>query len=156
MARQIGVARSQRVAMAVLLALIAVAGCSITGHGHRVGQAKQPSTTPVSATSAINCGHFKVINGPHPGGVSAAGWTCFANAIRARKVGILHLALTSVEGNPVFTTFTSRADGRVDVVTDSSQDPFSSGGKHTQTCTGLDPDPAARRLLFFKFCTPVT
>ena len=85
--------------------------------------------------------------------MTVAGWSCFADAIRARKVAALHLTQTTTEGDPVFLTFTSRPDGRVDVITDSSHDRFGGSGNQKQTCWDLDPRPAAKRLLFFKACT---
>jgi hypothetical protein len=123
--------------------VLAATGCSSDHPSDRV------------AAGTTNCGSYQAVNGPRPGGVTDAGWTCVATAMHERRPAILRLTQTTTEGDPVRMTFTVRPDGRVDVVTDATHDRFAGSGSRIQkeTCTRLDPRPVAKRLLFFESCS---
>jgi len=70
--------------------------------------------------------------------------------VRARTVATLSVTMSTVEGDPIRTTYRSRTDGRVDVVTDGRKDRYGPRKVTTRVClAGEHPE-----TLEFGTCEP--
>jgi hypothetical protein len=61
---------------------------------------------------------------------------CFLNALTANKPARLEVSFPTTEGDPITQTYQHLEAGRVQVVTDATQDRLGSGKIETQVCTG--------------------
>jgi len=107
--------------------LVAVSACGSP-------EAAAPLPLPPSASasgSALDCGVFVLDQGES---VPAAAGRCLLEALAAGQPARLRVTSPTTEGDPIPTTYTTRPDGRVDVVVDTRQDQFGPRSVTRQTC----------------------
>jgi hypothetical protein len=134
-------------------AAIAVVAASGGVPGRSAARAGDP--TPVAARSGAvvrDCGAF--VRTVDAGGITAAGWQCFTDAMAGGGSARLRFTQYTTEGDPVVATYTTAGDGAATVLTDSRRDKFAGIGARmqTETCRRPDPRPVARGM--FLECTP--
>ena len=100
-----------------------------------------------SSSAVADCGTFNLSQGE---GLPDSAIRCFIEAVQARRPARLKETRPSVEGHPNLETYVAGADGRVQVTTDSRQDPFGTQGITRKTCTG---PTAAEGWLRFAQCS---
>ncbi|MFI5891033.1 DUF4362 domain-containing protein [Actinoplanes sp. NPDC051513] len=104
-----------------------------------------PAPTPGGTT---DCGAFDLGMGM---GLPDDAARCLVEAARAGRPARLVVTRSTTEGDPIPVTYTTRADGKVDVVTDSREDAFGQQEITSETCTG----PAVGQYgIDFTTCTP--
>ena len=136
----------------VLLALpLALGACEATGPETATPPAGSPTARSDAgvAPDLTDCGTWTVGQGDR---LAAQAADCLRDATRDRRPARLVVTFPTTEGDPITTSYLVRADGRVEVTTDSRRDRFGSGRIERQTCQGLRPD--ASRPVFTDCSTP--
>lgn len=97
--------------------------------------AERPAAVPgtaASGTAAVaDCGTFTLDQGEEMPDAAAR---CLVDAAAAHRPARLHVTSPTVEGDPIPTTYVARADGRVDLITDTRLDKFGARGITLSTC----------------------
>lgn len=105
--------------------------------------------SPTAAPSAADCGTHDL---GHRSDLPAATLACFLDAVRGHRPAVLRVTRLTVEGDPVFFTYTVLLDGTVDVVTDHRQDSFGGRGVIREVCA--NPSPAGVPFTFARCSSP--
>ena len=106
--------------------LVAVSAC---GSPEAAAPLSPPSAS--GSGSVLDCGVFVLDQGET---VPAAAGRCLLEALSAGQPARLRVTSPTTEGDPIPTTYTTRPDGRVDVVVDTRQDQFGPRSVTRQTC----------------------
>ncbi|MDQ1700713.1 MAG: hypothetical protein QOG34_2576 [Frankiaceae bacterium] len=107
------------------------------------GSSHHPRTQPDLA-GAPDCGVF--VRAANSGGITAAGWSCFTNAMSDGRSARLRLAAFTTEGDPTFVTYTTTGNGAATVLTDARLDKYRGNALQTEVCRRPDPRPVARGM----------
>jgi len=149
-------ARRRRTATAVVagvaVAAVVSAGVVFAGRDGAAPPAAPPASPAPLAAGARDCGSLTL----HQGGVvPAAAVTCLAGALSGGSSARLVVTAPTVEGDPIVTTYLTKAGGHVSVTTDARADTY--GGSGTKyfvaDCTGLDGSVPAGPIVHFASCT---
>ncbi|WP_433824835.1 DUF4362 domain-containing protein [Actinoplanes sp. CA-015351] len=84
------------------------------------------------SAAAGDCGSFDLHQGEEVPGDAV---TCLLDAFTAKRVATLKVTSPTTEGDPIPVTYATRADGRIDVTTDSRQDNFGTQIIERVTCS---------------------
>jgi hypothetical protein len=132
--------------LAPVLAWLTLAACGGSGTSP---QAAATGADPGSTVVVTDCGTFDLGQGDSLPEFAAR---CLVEAVRARQPARLHVTRPTTEGDPIPVTYTTGADGRVEVVTDARQDRFGAQVITREICTG----PIAAHQLAFAQCSEPT
>jgi hypothetical protein len=100
-----------------------------------------------SGPPPADCGAFDLGLADH---LPATAARCLIDAAKAGRPARLKVTRSTDEGDPIPVTYTARADGSVEVLTDTRQDAFGDQKITSETCTGPS---AADYGIDFAACT---
>jgi hypothetical protein len=120
-----------RAAAAVLLVVLALAGCGT--------EDAEPEGDPGGAQSSQSdndCGSYESLNQP-PTPEQEAMNRCLLDAFESGGPASLKVTLATVEGDAITHYFSVTEPGTVQVIVDGTKDRFGAGRWSASTCTGL-------------------
>ena len=116
-----------------LISAAALAGCSAKGAASSPAPAASSApAAPAASAASTDCGTFVLGQG---GRVPDDATRCLAEALIAGGRAQLKVTRPTVEGDPIPITYTTRPDGKLDVLTDTRKDHFGAQRVTRQTCT---------------------
>jgi len=127
-------------------ACLTLAACGGPDHSPQVSALKTVRSAIVSMT---DCGTFNLSQGER---LLESAARCLVDAVQAGHPARLKVTSPTTEGDPIPVTYTAGADGRVEVITDSTQDGFGTQVITSQTCT----EPTVAPELRFAQCSDPT
>ncbi|MBB2949223.1 hypothetical protein FB565_009028 [Actinoplanes lutulentus] len=116
--------------------LLAVACLAACGDGAPAAAPYTPGASHFAATTD-DCGTFDLDQGED---VPEDAATCLLDAFTAQRVVTMKATFPTTEGDPIPVTYTTRADGRIDVTTDSRADGLGTPIIERETCSALTWD----------------
>ena len=91
-------------------------------------------TAEASHQAAIDCGAHEIAQNER---LNTPAATCLLDAVEADEPAILEITYLTTEGDPIEQVYRHLGAGKVQVVTDTTEDRFGPNETRTEECTGL-------------------
>jgi hypothetical protein len=118
-------------ALAVLVAVLALAGCGSEDDA----DAEAPSSEP----GVEDCGSYESLNEPVTAEQREMN-RCLLDAVAGARPAKLVVTLATVEGDPITHYYTVSETGEIDVLVDATEDKFGDGKWRSSTCRVLSEE----------------